>query len=101
MIAMILVRALRKDIAKYNDPSAIEEAKEETGWKLVHGDVFRAPQTSPMLLSVFVGTGVQLFNMVSTSLVLVERLCRRNGASIYCLYSLLLYPLLLPSTTVL
>ena len=43
---------------------AIEEAKEETGWKLVHGDVFRAPQTSPMLLSVFVGTGVQLLNMV-------------------------------------
>ena len=64
MIAMILVRALRKDIAQYNDPSAIEEAKEETGWKLVHGDVFRAPQTSPMLLSVFVGTGVQLLNMV-------------------------------------
>ena len=64
MIAMIVVRALRKDIAQYNDPSAIEEAKEETGWKLVHGDVFRAPQTSPMLLSVFVGTGVQLLNMV-------------------------------------
>lgn len=49
MIAMILLRALRKDIAQYNDPSTIEEAKEETGWKLVHGDVFRPPATQPML----------------------------------------------------
>jgi transmembrane 9 superfamily protein 2/4 len=28
----------------------LEEAQEESGWKLVHGDVFRAPETSPMLL---------------------------------------------------
>jgi transmembrane 9 superfamily protein 2/4 len=49
MIAMILVRALRKDIAQYNDPSSLEEAKEESGWKLVHGDVFRPPQYAPML----------------------------------------------------
>lgn len=63
MIAMILIRALRKDIAQYNDPASLEEAKEETGWKLVHGDVFRPPTTAPMLLSVLVGTGVQLFWM--------------------------------------
>ena len=63
MIAMILIRALRKDIAQYNDPATLEEAKEETGWKLVHGDVFRPPSTAPMLLSVFVGTGVQIFWM--------------------------------------
>ncbi len=50
MIAMILVRALRKDIAKYNDPVAIEEAKEESGWKLVHGDVFRPPANFPKVL---------------------------------------------------
>jgi transmembrane 9 superfamily protein 2/4 len=60
MIAMILLRALRKDIAKYNDSASLEEAKEESGWKLVHGDVFRPPSASPMLFSVFVGTGVQL-----------------------------------------
>lgn len=63
MIAMILIRNLRKDIAQYNDSTSLEEAKEESGWKLVHGDVFRPPQTAPMLLSVFVGTGVQLFSM--------------------------------------
>jgi transmembrane 9 superfamily protein 2/4 len=49
MIAMILLRTLRKDIAQYNDPSTVEEAKEESGWKLVHGDVFRPPATNPML----------------------------------------------------
>lgn len=32
---------------------------EETGWKLVHGDVFRAPQ-HPLFLSSLVGCGVQV-----------------------------------------
>lgn len=63
LIALILIRALRRDIAKYNNPNAIEEAKEESGWKLVHGDVFRPPATFPMLFSVLVGTGTQLFFM--------------------------------------
>lgn len=63
IIAMILIRALRKDIAQYNDPGAVEEAKEESGWKLVHGDVFRPPSLYPMLFSVMVGTGAQLFFM--------------------------------------
>ena len=36
---------------------------EETGWKLVHGDVFRPPQY-PMFLAAFLGSGVQLFCMV-------------------------------------
>eukprot|EP00953_Heterococcus_sp_UTEX-ZZ885_P040712 20796-Heterococcus_DN1.PRE.4 len=64
---MILVRALRQDIARYN-AAEIEEAKEESGWKLVHGDVFRPPHTAPTLFAVFVGTGVQL--TVMTFLVL-------------------------------
>jgi transmembrane 9 superfamily member 2/4 len=32
-----------------------EEAQEESGWKLVHGDVFRPPEFSPMLLAVLAG----------------------------------------------
>ena len=59
-IATIMIRTLRKDIAGYNELQTIEEAQEETGWKLVHGDVFRPPQFSPMFLSVVVGTGAQL-----------------------------------------
>jgi transmembrane 9 superfamily protein 2/4 len=49
MIAIILLRALRKDIAQYNDPANAEETKEESGWKLVHGDIFRPPQNYPMV----------------------------------------------------
>ena len=59
MVAMILTRSLYRDIAAYNDETA-DELAEETGWKLVHGDVFRPPTTLPMLLSVFVGCGNQL-----------------------------------------
>jgi transmembrane 9 superfamily protein 2/4 len=59
-IATIMIRTLRKDIAGYNEMQTLEEAQEETGWKLLHGDVFRPPQVSPMLLSVLVGTGAQI-----------------------------------------
>jgi len=63
MVAMIMLRTLHKDISNYNQLDNIEEAQEETGWKLVHGDVFRPPQ-QPALFCVFVGTGVQLLGMV-------------------------------------
>ncbi|RYY83557.1 hypothetical protein EON63_10975 [archaeon] len=33
----------------------LEDNKEESGWKLVHGDVFRPPTSYPMLYSVCVG----------------------------------------------
>jgi transmembrane 9 superfamily protein 2/4 len=68
MIAMILLRTLYRDIAKYNEIATDEEAKEETGWKLVHGDVFREPTNSDMLV-VSVGSGVQLFCMVVVTLI--------------------------------
>ncbi|KAL0092359.1 hypothetical protein J3Q64DRAFT_1672327 [Phycomyces blakesleeanus] len=68
MVAMILIRALHKDISRYNAVEAQEDVQEDYGWKLVHGDVFRAP-THPMLLSVFVGSGAQL--MVMTALTLM------------------------------
>ena len=59
-ISTIMIRTLRKDIAVYNEMDTLEEGSEETGWKLVHGDVFRPPQTHPMLLCVLVGTGAQI-----------------------------------------
>lgn len=62
MVGMILARTLHRDIARYNDPKDDEDAKEEVGWKLVHGDVFRAPP-NVMLLSVFLGSGTQIFFM--------------------------------------
>jgi transmembrane 9 superfamily protein 2/4 len=42
-IATIMIRTLRKDIAGYNEMQTLEEAQEETGWKLVHGDVLTLP----------------------------------------------------------
>mmetsp|Transcript_43573 Transcript_43573/g.52697 ORF Transcript_43573/g.52697 Transcript_43573/m.52697 type:complete len:637 (+) Transcript_43573:122-2032(+) len=62
MVAMIMMRTLRRDISQYNELETAEEAQEETGWKLVHGDVFRPPEAYGSL-SVYVGTGIQLFGM--------------------------------------
>jgi transmembrane 9 superfamily protein 2/4 len=70
MIAMIMLRTLHRDIARYNEVQTTEEAQEESGWKLVHGDVFRPPQFSPMLFSVVVGTGVQVCAMSATTMVI-------------------------------
>lgn len=83
-IGAILVRALRKDIAQYNDSASLEDAREESGWKLVHGDVFRPPEFSPMLFSVFLGSGVQLFLMCLATLffALVGLLSPANRGSL-------------------
>ena len=83
-LATILMRVLKNDFLKYTrDDDAAEEA-EETGWKYIHGDVFRFPRhgesisfmmlcairLSPCVLfsvSLFcacIGTGTQLFAMV-------------------------------------
>lgn len=63
MLGMILLRSLNYDISKYNRVMTDEEKaeeKEETGWKLVHADVFRPPVENPMLFCVIIGTGVQV-----------------------------------------
>jgi len=68
MVAMILLRTLHKDIARYNQIDSGEDAQEEFGWKLVHGDVFRPPRKG-MLLSVFLGSGTQILCMIGITLV--------------------------------
>ncbi|KAG7264982.1 hypothetical protein CRUP_017813 [Coryphaenoides rupestris] len=62
ILSMIIIRTLRKDIANYNREDDIEDTMEESGWKNVHGDVFRPPQY-PMILSSLLGSGIQLFCM--------------------------------------
>lgn len=69
MVAMIMLRTLHRDIAKYNQLESAEEVQEETGWKLVHGDVFRPPPRAS-LLATYVGTGVQLLGMSVVTMVL-------------------------------
>lgn len=74
LVLSILVRNLRKDIMTYNeiaemtDEEKLEEM-DESGWKLVHADVFRPPSTYPMLFCVCCGTGVQLFLTALLSIV--------------------------------
>ncbi|XP_078483419.1 transmembrane 9 superfamily member 2-like [Ciona intestinalis] len=68
MVAMVTIRSLHKDIARYNDMESVEDAQEEFGWKLVHGDVFRPPSKA-MLLSVFNGVGTQVISMAFITLV--------------------------------
>ncbi|KAK4745129.1 hypothetical protein SAY87_011441 [Trapa incisa] len=68
LVSMILMRTLKNDYAKYaredDDLETLErDVNEESGWKLVHGDVFRPPRTL-VLLSAVVGTGAQLALLV-------------------------------------
>ncbi|XP_056634985.1 transmembrane 9 superfamily member 4 [Diorhabda carinulata] len=62
ILTMIMVRTLRRDIAKYNADDSYDETIEETGWKLVHGDVFRPPRYS-RLFAALVGSGIQILLM--------------------------------------
>jgi len=68
MVAMIMMRTLHRDISQYNQLESIEEAQEETGWKLVHGDVFRPPARAG-LLCAYVGTGVQFLGMTVVTMI--------------------------------
>lgn len=79
-VMSVLVRTLKKDIARYNrldqinlddlsGTSALDDGvQEDSGWKLVHGDVFRAPSQT-LILSVFLGNGVQLFVMTACTIL--------------------------------
>jgi transmembrane 9 superfamily member 2/4 len=65
LVFSILVRNLRRDIAAYNSIATLtdeekEDEADESGWKLIHADVFRPPQSHPMLYCVFLGSGSQL-----------------------------------------
>ncbi|XP_040122198.1 transmembrane 9 superfamily member 2-like isoform X2 [Oryx dammah] len=63
MVAMIILRTLRKDIIRYNQ----DDIQKDYGWKLVHGDVFRPPRHG-MLLSILLGQGTQVLIMTFTTL---------------------------------
>jgi len=66
LVCLVLLRSLRSDITLYNQLLSEEEREllEESGWKLVGHDVFRAPD-HPGPFCVVIGTGVQLVAMAS------------------------------------
>ncbi|CCH61491.1 hypothetical protein TBLA_0E04370 [Henningerozyma blattae CBS 6284] len=69
IVVHFLTKALKNDFVRYNEFNLNDSFDEDSGWKLAHGDVFRIP-TKSMLLSIFVGSGTQLFFMISSVLVL-------------------------------
>lgn len=65
IVLVIFLRTVRRDLTRYEelDKEAQAQMNEElSGWKLVVGDVFRAP-ANPALLCIMVGDGVQLLGM--------------------------------------
>ena len=63
-LSIILMRVLKNDFVRYSVAvEDDEDDEEETGWKLVHGDVFRLPPAFSTFCA-YVGTGAQLFALV-------------------------------------
>jgi transmembrane 9 superfamily protein 2/4 len=72
IVAALMLRILRKDLAAYNaipitDDDEAQEIQEETGWKLVYADVFRPPAFA-RAYAVLHGAGAQFFLLVSLTL---------------------------------
>jgi len=61
---MVVLRALKKDYERISQQEAVDDEyesfAEETGWKKLHGDVFRRP-TQLSLFSAIIGTGFQIY----------------------------------------
>ncbi|KAJ6834665.1 transmembrane 9 superfamily member 2-like [Iris pallida] len=58
-LATILMRVLKNDFIKYSHDDEALEDEEETGWKYIHGDVFRFPKYKSLFAAV-IGSGTQL-----------------------------------------
>ncbi|KAK2973155.1 hypothetical protein RJ640_009578 [Escallonia rubra] len=61
-LATILMRVLKNDFVKYAHDEETAEDQEETGWKYIHGDVFRYPKHNS-LFAAALGSGTQLFTL--------------------------------------
>ncbi|CAA6664728.1 unnamed protein product [Spirodela intermedia] len=52
-LATILMRVLKNDFVKYAHDEEAADDQEETGWKYIHGDVFRFPQNKSLFAHHF------------------------------------------------
>ncbi len=71
LIALILIKNVKSDYERYSvilDEEEEEDSPEDSGWKLLHADIFRAPN-NPMLLAVCCGSGIQILCMFALTLV--------------------------------
>ncbi|CAM9774339.1 unnamed protein product, partial [Chrysoparadoxa australica] len=58
-LTVIMMRVLKNDFSRYLDVDEEDVGEEETGWKLIHGDVFRHPK-QVNLFSALMGSGAHL-----------------------------------------
>ena len=70
VITSLLAKNLSKDIDNYNNRVSTSEFVDDNDWKQLSGDVFRAPLRNKTLLASFLGSGMQLFFMLSVTLFL-------------------------------
>jgi hypothetical protein len=69
-LATIMMRILKNDFHKYaGDAEDAMEDDDDTGWKMIHGDVFRFPPYVSLLSSV-IGIGAQLYTLMISLFVL-------------------------------
>ena len=68
IIGVVLCRNLRADISSYNYRVSNLEEINEYDWKQIQGDVFRPPAVNVLLLCSILGTGTQLFLMITATL---------------------------------
>ncbi|KAK2430726.1 Endomembrane protein 70 protein family [Trifolium repens] len=61
-LAMILMRVLKNDFVKFTPDEEALDDQEESGWKYIHGDVFRYPRYKS-LFAAALGIGSQLFTL--------------------------------------
>jgi len=86
LVALILMRTLKNDYARFtsdDDDLELDRVVDESGWKQVHGDVFRPPPRL-MLYAAIVGNGHQLFvlGFFVISLVLMFSLYHHRGSMV-------------------
>ncbi|KAK8795624.1 hypothetical protein WA158_000281 [Blastocystis sp. Blastoise] len=72
LVALIMMRTLNYDYARYKQDYSdnVERNKDDSGWKRIHGDVFRTPVHIQMY-SILMGTGAQLCFSILISLMLI------------------------------
>ncbi|KAK9029602.1 hypothetical protein V6N11_026712 [Hibiscus sabdariffa] len=71
IVLVIFLRTVRRDLTRYEELDKEAQAmvnEELSGWKLVVGDVFRAP-SNPALLCIMVGDGVQILGMAIVTIL--------------------------------
>ena len=64
------MRILKKDFSKYMEVDEDDLTEDESGWKMIHGDVFRPPNFCN-LFTAFVGAGAQIFSTILILLLCV------------------------------